>query len=85
MQGRHANCIFDVIFSGDILNSYKPNAAMYLGACEKLSLKPEEVLMCAAHIEDLEAAASFGVGAIWSLFEHAANTLTVAQDMLHPS
>lgn len=60
-QSRHANLNFDVIFSGDLLKSYKPNPAMYLGACTLLDLKPEEVAMVAAHIYDLRAAASFGV------------------------
>lgn len=32
--------------------------AVYLGACEKLALKPHEVCMVAAHKQDLDFAAS---------------------------
>lgn len=43
------------------LRAYKPNPDTYLGACKLLSLEPHQVAMVAAHIEDLRAAASYGV------------------------
>ena len=43
------------------MKAYKPNPAMYLGACALLSLKPEECAMVASHIFDLQFAASYGV------------------------
>jgi HAD superfamily hydrolase (TIGR01493 family) len=42
---------WDVIFSGDIIKSYKPHGTMYLGACEYLQLAPEKVGMV-CHLRD---------------------------------
>jgi 2-haloalkanoic acid dehalogenase type II len=44
-MAKYANLPWDVIFSGDLLKSYKPNRQMYLGACEYLQLPPEKVGM----------------------------------------
>ncbi|KAL8286491.1 hypothetical protein RQP46_004508 [Phenoliferia psychrophenolica] len=62
---RHADLRWDVVFSGDLLKAYKPNPDMYLGACKLLSLEPHEVCMVAAHIYDLNAAASYGMRTIY--------------------
>ncbi|SCZ93819.1 BZ3500_MvSof-1268-A1-R1_Chr6-3g08906 [Microbotryum saponariae] len=62
---KHAQLDWDFIFSGDLLNSYKPNPAMYLGACKKLDLEPGKVAMVAAHIQDCRAAKSFGLRTIY--------------------
>lgn len=48
-----------------MFNSYKPNPAVYLGAAEKLGLKPEECGMVAAHLGDLEAAQKCGFGTVY--------------------
>ncbi|ORY73246.1 HAD-like domain-containing protein [Leucosporidium creatinivorum] len=58
---RHSTLPFDLILSGDLLSSYKPNPTMYHRACSLLDLQPEEVGMVASHIYDLRAAASCGV------------------------
>lgn len=44
-MAKFASLPWDVIFSGDLLKSYKPNGKMYLGACEYLQLPPEKVGM----------------------------------------
>lgn len=44
-MAKFAGLPWDVIFSGDIIKSYKPNGRMYLGACEYLQLPPEKVGM----------------------------------------
>jgi 2-haloacid dehalogenase len=44
-MARHAKLSWDVIFSGDLLKTYKPDGKMYLGACEYLQLPPEKVGM----------------------------------------
>lgn len=62
---RHADLRWDFVFAGDLLKSYKPNPAVYLGACTLLGLEPSQVCMVAAHIEDLRAAASFGLRTIY--------------------
>lgn len=45
----------------ELARHYKPDREAYLSAVELLSLKPEEVMMAAAHRSDLEAARSFGL------------------------
>ncbi|THH30265.1 hypothetical protein EUX98_g3932 [Antrodiella citrinella] len=64
-MAKHADLPWDIVFSGDIIGSYKPNAKMYLGAAEKLGLPPTKVAMVAAHIYDLRAAASHGMKTVY--------------------
>lgn len=52
---------WDVTFGADIFRHYKPDAEVYLGACDFLGLAPDEVMLAAAHNDDLAAAASFGL------------------------
>jgi 2-haloacid dehalogenase len=58
---KFAGLPWDVILGSDIVRHYKPDREMYLSAPFYLDLKPEEVLMCAAHFGDLQAAASHGL------------------------
>jgi 2-haloacid dehalogenase len=52
---------WDVILGSDIVQHYKPDREMYMSAPFYLDLKPEEVMMCAAHAADLRAARGFGL------------------------
>jgi 2-haloacid dehalogenase len=52
---------WDVILASDLVKHYKPDREMYLSAPFYLDLKPEEVMMCAAHVGDLNAARSYGL------------------------
>lgn len=52
---------WDCIFSGENFHHYKPDPETYLGACELLSLEPAQVMMVAAHKNDLFAAKSCGL------------------------
>jgi 2-haloacid dehalogenase len=52
---------WDVILASDLVKHYKPDREMYLSAPFYLDLKPEEVMMCAAHVFDLKAARSYGL------------------------
>ncbi|HQT72463.1 MAG TPA: haloacid dehalogenase type II [Acidiphilium sp.] len=52
---------WDVTFGSDIFRHYKPDAEVYLGACDYLGLAPHEVMLAAAHNDDLAAASSFGL------------------------
>jgi len=52
---------WDCIFSSDTFKHFKPDPEMYLGAADMLNLKPEEVMMVAAHKHDLRAAAKCGL------------------------
>src|SRR5271156_273475 len=59
--GKFAGLPWDVILASDLVKHYKPDREMYLSAPFYLDLKPEEVMMCAAHVGDLEAARSYGL------------------------
>lgn len=52
---------WDVVFGADTFRTYKPDPKVYLGAVALLALQPEEVLMVAAHSEDLDAAQQHGL------------------------
>lgn len=60
-MAKRAGIPWDFIFSSNTFNAYKPDAAVYLGAIRLLDLKPEEVMMVAAHNDDLAAARSHGM------------------------
>ncbi|KZT40319.1 haloacid dehalogenase [Sistotremastrum suecicum HHB10207 ss-3] len=66
-MAKNADLPWDVIFSGELLGSYKPprNPKTYLGAAYHLTLPPNKVAMVAAHYLDLKAAASFGLKTVY--------------------
>ncbi len=58
---RHAGLPWDCILGADIAQDYKPRPAVYLASCAALRLPPEDVMMVAAHNDDLEAAQKLGL------------------------
>ena len=60
-MAKHGGLPWDCVFSSDTFKLFKPDPGMYLGAADALSLKPEEVMMVAAHKPDLRAAAQCGL------------------------
>lgn len=60
-MAKHGGLPWDCVFSSDTFNLFKPDPGMYLGAADRLDLKPEEVMMVAAHKADLRAAAKCGL------------------------
>ncbi len=58
---KFGNLPWDVLFGADLFRTYKPDPAMYRGAAWLLELKPQQILMVAAHNEDLRAAAKQGL------------------------
>ncbi|POY72689.1 hypothetical protein BMF94_4518 [Rhodotorula taiwanensis] len=67
---RHNNLPIDAHFSGDLLQSYKPNPRMYCRAAELLGFDAAarqrgEVAMFASHIDDLLAAKEQGLYTIY--------------------
>jgi 2-haloacid dehalogenase len=58
---KYANLPWDVVFGADLFRTYKPAPQMYKGAVAYLGLEPGEVLMVAAHNQDLEAAQKQGL------------------------
>jgi 2-haloacid dehalogenase len=60
-MAKHAGIPWDLILSAELSRHYKPDREAYLTAVSLLGLKPEEVMMCAAHAGDLIAARGFGL------------------------
>jgi len=60
-MAKHAGLPWDLILSAELARHYKPDREAYLTAVDLLELKPEEVMMCAAHSADLGSARSFGL------------------------
>ncbi len=58
---RYAELPWNVVFGADMFRTYKPAPEVYNGALAYLGLQPGEVLMVAAHNEDLEGAAKQGL------------------------
>jgi 2-haloacid dehalogenase len=58
---KFASLPWDLILGSDIVRHYKPDREMYMSAPFYLDLKPEEVMMCAAHFGDLQVASSYGL------------------------
>lgn len=52
---------WDCVLSAEIFAHYKPDPESYLGAADILGLEPHEVMMVAAHKNDLDAAAKCGL------------------------
>ena len=60
-MAKRAGIPWDLIMSSDVTRAYKRQPQAYLGACAALGLETSEVMMCAAHNDDLEAAQSHGM------------------------
>lgn len=60
-MAKNAGIPWDFIMSSDIVRAYKRDPAAYLNCCRGLGLAPHQVMMCAAHNDDLEAAQSHGM------------------------
>jgi 2-haloacid dehalogenase len=52
---------WDAILGSEIAQGYKPQPKVYLATCEAFNLKPEQVMMCAAHSNDLLQALKLGM------------------------
>ena len=60
-MAKRAGLPWDVILSAELFRRYKPDPQTYLGAAELLSLDPAQVMLVAAHNDDLSAAADLGL------------------------
>ena len=52
---------WDAVLGSEIARDFKPKTAVYLMTAAALNLKPDEVMMCAAHSDDLRSARSNGL------------------------
>ena len=62
-MAKHAGLPWDCILSAELMRRYKPDPETYLGAADLLGLRPEEVMMVAAHKSDLRSAQEVGLRA----------------------
>ncbi|NPV21218.1 haloacid dehalogenase type II [Bradyrhizobium aeschynomenes] len=60
-MAKFAGLPWDLILSAELFAHYKPDPETYLGAARLLGVAPGEVMMVAAHNNDLEAAQSYGL------------------------
>lgn len=60
-MAKHTGLPWDLVLSAEIFKHYKPDPETYLGAANILSLKPEQVMLVAAHNNDLAAAQAVGL------------------------
>ena len=58
---RFAGLPWDFVWGSDLVQHYKPDRETYLSVASLLDLKPDEVMMCAAHVGDLQAARQYGL------------------------
>jgi 2-haloacid dehalogenase len=60
-MAKNAGLPWDTVLSAELFRHYKPDREVYLGAADLLGCQPAEVMMVAAHPDDLKAAASCGL------------------------
>ena len=60
-MAKRAGLPWDCVLSAEIVKHYKPDPEVYQGAAQLLDVKPEALLMVAAHPSDLRGAARAGL------------------------
>jgi 2-haloacid dehalogenase len=60
-MAKRAGLPWDLVLSAELVPAYKPDPATYRSAYELLDLRPEQVMMVAAHADDLAAAQAQGL------------------------
>lgn len=60
-MAKHAGLPWDCILSAEIFRKYKPDPAVYLGVGQIFGVPPEDVMLVAAHQDDLAAARGCGL------------------------
>ena len=58
---KYARLPWDCVLSAELFRHYKPDPQAYLGAAAMLGFEPSEVMMVAAHKDDLRAAQACGL------------------------
>jgi len=64
-MAKHAGLPWDCILSAEIFKKYKPDPATYLGVAEVFDVTPDEVMLVAAHHDDLAAARTCGLRTVY--------------------
>ncbi|MFZ4480894.1 MAG: haloacid dehalogenase type II, partial [Rhodoferax sp.] len=60
-MAKRAGLPWDCILSAEVFRAYKPDPATYLGVASVFDLPPQEVMLVAAHHDDLAAARACGL------------------------
>ena len=60
-MAKHAGLPWDLILSAEVFRHYKPDPETYLGVAEIFEVTPNEVMLVAAHEDDLDAARACGL------------------------
>ena len=60
-MAKNARLPWDTVLSAELFHHYKPDPETYLGAAQLLGFAPAEVMMVAAHKDDLRAAMACGL------------------------
>jgi 2-haloacid dehalogenase len=58
---RHSGLPWDCILGAELVRHYKPDREVYQSAADILDVRPEQVMMVAAHLGDLRAAKGVGL------------------------
>jgi 2-haloacid dehalogenase len=61
-MAKRAGLPWDCILSAEVFRAYKPDAATYLGVARVFDVAPREVMLVAAHHDDLAGAHACGLG-----------------------
>lgn len=64
-MAKYAGFPWDMVFSTELFETYKPNPIVYDSAAKLLNLLPHKCAMVAAHISDLEAAKGQGYRTVY--------------------
>lgn len=60
-MAKRAGLPWDCVLSAEVFRAYKPDPAVYLGAAKVFDLAPQQVMLVAAHQDDLAAARACGL------------------------
>ena len=60
-MAKRAGLPWDLILSAEVFRHYKPDPETYLGVADVFGIRPEQVMLVAAHSEDLRAARACGL------------------------
>ncbi len=60
-MAKRAGLPWDCVLSAEIFRRYKPHPATYLGVADLFAVRPDQVMLVAAHHEDLAAARACGL------------------------
>lgn len=60
-MAKNAGLPWDCILSAEVFRAYKPDPATYLGVAKVFNLPPAQVMLVAAHHDDLQAARACGL------------------------